>query len=127
MSNLTDYFHHTHQCPCGSGLVFSWYKNAKQEDQKACEKCKQGLLYKIFDNRFLDIFEEWLPRAMFDEVAPLGYEFQWEDLVKEKGCIRSKETHVSEHIAIKCPENDEFYVHIPKEYAEQVLKSGIMI
>lgn len=128
MNNLTDYLHHSHQCSCGSGLIPNWYKNEKQKEEKACEKCKHKLLYKILDDKFLDIFEKWLPEIMFNKTAPLSYEYQWQDLLKEKNMIRSQEIiHKPNHICVECPEDKEFHIYIPNDLAEQILINGKMI
>lgn len=127
MSNLTEYYEHTRLCPCGSGLFPTIYKNEKQEGEKACDRCKHKLLYRIFDNHFLDIFENWLPKMMFDEVAPLGYEYQWQDFLEERNCQRTEEIkNDSNYIVIKCPENEEFSIYVPKELAEQILTVGVI-
>lgn len=125
MSNLTDHFNNIHQCSCGSGLISSFYKNEKQQDEKACDKCKHKLLFKIFDEHFLDIFEKWLPELMFNEIPPLSYEYQWQDLLQEKNCIRIKEIkNMQDHILIKCPEDKEFNIYVPNDLAEKVLLKG---
>jgi hypothetical protein len=127
MNNLTEYFKNIHQCQCGSGLISFFYKNEKQQDEKACDKCKHKLLFKIFDEHFLDIFEKWLPEIMFAErgKAPIGYEYQWQDLLQEKNCIRSKEIkNIQDHILIKCPEDKEFNIYVPNNLAEKVLTNG---
>lgn len=120
MNNITEYYKHTRSCPCGSGLLPTLYK-----DGKACEKCKHKLLYNIFDNHFLDIFEKWLPEIMFKKVAPLGYEYQWFDLLEEKKCLRSKEIkNQPNYIVINCPENEEYHIYVPQDLAEQILLKG---
>lgn len=125
MNNLKDYFNHIHQCGCGSGLVANNYKNHKQQNEQACDKCKHKLLYKIVDDRFMDIFEKCMAGLMFDEVAPLGYEYQWQDVIQEKNIIRSKEiTNNPEFIIIECPEDKEYHLHIPRDLAEQILIEG---
>lgn len=119
-----------HQCPCGSGLLSTWYKDEHQKDIKACNKCKVGIIFKIFEEYFIDIFENWLAGLMFADrgKAPIGYEFQWEDFLKEKKCIRSKETKSGpDYIVIRCPENEELYIQIPKEYAEKTLLEGKIV
>lgn len=125
MSNLKEYYEHTRTCNCGSGLLPNTYKNHKQEDEKACNKCKHKLLYNIFDNHFLDIFEKWLPEIMFNEVAPIGYEFQWQDLLEEKKFQRTKEVkNQPNYTVIQCPEDKEYYIYIPNDTAEQILSNG---
>ncbi len=114
-----------HQCPCGSGLVCSFYKDYKQEECKACNKCKPIILHKIFDEYFLDTFLNYFAELMFAKDAPLGYEYQWEDFLKEKNIKRTKTLEFNDEcITIKCPENEELYILVPKDYAEKTLKIG---
>jgi hypothetical protein len=128
------------QCACGSGLVSSWYKDEKGIDVRLCDKCRIKTLYKIFDEKYMDLFEEWLG-TLFDEKAAEGYEWVWEDLLKEKGCEQvvgletAKQKQSNDQILITCPNgnvisNDpgDMSVHIlvPKSYAEQVLLHGRM-
>ena len=64
---------------------------------------------------------------MFDEIAPVGYEYQWQDFLEERNCQRIKEIkNDSNYIVIKCPENEEFSISVPKELAEQILTAGII-
>ena len=128
------------QCACGSGLVSSWYKDEKGIDVRLCDKCRIETLHKIFEEKHMDLFEEWLG-TMFDEQAAEGYEWVWEDLLKEKGCEQvvgleaAKQKQSKDQILIPCPNgkvisNDpgDMSVHIlvPKSYAEQVLLDGRM-
>ena len=77
-------------------------------------------LYKIFDDHFLDIFEKWMADLAFAEIAPECYEDQWEEFIKEKNIIRSKEI-LPNYTTIQCPENKELYLNVPNEYAAKVL------
>lgn len=87
-------------------------------------KCKKELLYTIFENKLLDIFNDWLPKLMFDEIAPKGYEFQWQDFLKELNCERNKENNKIDHISITCPECKEYFIHVPTNLAEKILLNG---
>jgi hypothetical protein len=130
---LGRYYKLIRQCGCGSGLVSSWYKDPKNIDIKACDRCKPKLLYSIFDERYTDLFEGWL-LSLFCEKAADGYEWVWQDLLKEKGCERvvgldqAKQKQSDDQVLIACPHNKQnFYILVPKEYAELVLENGRMI
>jgi hypothetical protein len=136
---LGEYYQLIRHCGCGSGLISSWYKDEKGVDVKACERCIPNLLYKIFDDRYLDLFQNWIDN-MFAETNP-GWEWVWEDLLKEKGCeqvigLEDAKRKCESRILIKCPNGPNIYrrtgdnsVHIlvPRDYAEQVLKAGKMV
>jgi hypothetical protein len=126
---------------CESGLVSSWYKDYKGTDIKACDRCKPKLLYKIFDEKYLDLFEDWMGKILLDP-PPLGYEWQWEDLLKEKGCEQvvgleaAKRKRKEDQILIRCPNGDAItmdpgdrsvHILVPKSYAELVLQNGKMV
>jgi hypothetical protein len=128
------------QCACGSGLVSSWYKDEKGIDVRLCDRCRIKTLHKIFEEKHMDLFEEWLG-TLFDEKAAEGYEWVWADLLKEKDCEQvvgleaAKQKQSNDQILIACPNgnvisNDpgDMSVHIlvPKNYAEQVLLHGRM-
>jgi hypothetical protein len=128
------------QCACGSGLVSSWYKDEKGIDVKLCDRCRIKTLYNIFDEKYMDLFEEWLG-TLFNEKAAEGYEWVWEDLLKEKGCeqvvgLEAARSKLSpDQIMITCPngkdiysklEDTTVYILVPKSYAELVLLSGKM-
>jgi hypothetical protein len=140
MTTLGEFYQIIRQCGCGSGLVSSWCKDEKGVDVKACDRCKPKLLHKIFDEKYMDLFEGWLGDILHDP-PPDGYEWQWEDMLKEKGCeqvlglenAKMKQTH--DQILIPCPNGKNIYVKegdasvhilVPKEYAEKVLKEGRM-
>lgn len=99
-------------------------------------------LYKIFDEKYLDLFEDWSSKILFADPAPLGYEWQWEDLLKEKGCEQvvgleaAKQKKNEDQILIPCPNGDvittnpgdnSVHILVPREYAEQVLQNGKML
>lgn len=140
--NLGEYYQLIRQCSCESGLVSSWYKNEMGVDVKACDRCKPKLLFKIFDDKYLDLFEDWAAKAMFDKDPPLGHEWQWEDLLKEKGCEQvvgleaAKQKQNGDQILIPCPNGDvitqrpgdnSVHILVPKSYAELVLENGKMV
>jgi len=134
-----EFYRRAHRCPCGSGLICEWLKNEKGKDERACERCKPALLYRIFESRHLDIFEDWAGKALFHDPAPLGYEWQWEDLLKEKGCEQvvgleeARRKLSGDRIMIPCPNGDvistesgdrSVHILVPKEYADRVLAAG---
>jgi hypothetical protein len=140
--NLGEYYQLVCQCGCESGLVSSWYKNEKGAPVKACDRCKPKLLFKIFDERYLNLFEDWAGKILFADPAPLGYEWQWEDLLKEKGCEQvvgleaAKQKQNDDQILIPCPNGDvismdpgdrSVHILVPKTYAELVLENGKMV
>jgi hypothetical protein len=128
-------------CPCGSDLVPDRCRDEKGEEVFACESCKPGVLHRIFDEKYLDIFQEWTDTILLDP-PPIGYEWQWEDFLKERGCeqvvgldeaIRRKGAN---HFLVDDP-NGESFAHwgapdrsvrilVPREYGERVLKEGRM-
>jgi hypothetical protein len=128
------------KCQCG-GQSPAKCKDEKGEEVWACDGCKPKLLFKIFDEKYLDLFEDWTGKILFDDPPPLGYEWQWEDLLKEKGCEQVVGTEAAklkqnDQILIPCPngnvitlEPGDWSVHIlvPKSYAELVLKNGKMV
>ena len=137
--NMGEFYQLTRQCGCGSGLVSSWYKDEKGVDVKACDRCKPKLLHKIFEDRYLDLFQNWIDN-MFAETNP-GWEWVWQDLLKEHGCEqvtgleRTRHKCTADHIIVSCPhgkniytkeQDNDVYILVPKEYAETVLKSGRM-
>lgn len=125
-SPLVKYYQLIRQCGCGSGLISEWYKNQKLVDVKACDKCKHKLLYEIFNDKYLDFFENWLG-GIFNETNP-GWEWVWEDFLKEKNCTKIKEVKGEKgKILIEDPHAKENYILVPEEYAEIVLRNGKMI
>ena len=139
--NQGEFYQLIRQCGCGSGLVSFWYKDEKRVDVKACERCKPKLLHKIFEDRYLDLFEEWLG-SLFS-VDP-GYEWVWEDLLKERGCeqvvgLEEAKRSRDGRILISCPNGDSLqpqhsnladrsvHILVPCEYAERVLCEGRMV
>lgn len=137
--NQGEFYKLTHQCGCGSGLVSSWYKDEKKVDVKACESCKPKLLYRIFEDRYLDIFQNWINNLLSDRNP--GFEWVWEDLVKEKGCeqvvgLEEAKRRRDGRIMISCPNGDKItrdlgdrsvHILVPVEYAEKVLENGTML
>lgn len=131
-------------CPCGSGLPPDPCRGLKGEEVRACESCKPGLLYLIFEDKHLEIFEGWMG-AIFDDPAPLGYQWQWEDFLKERGCeqvVGLKEAgrrRRPDYVMIACPNGDSLapdhwqaedrsvHILVPREYAERVLSEGRMV
>lgn len=112
--NIGEYYQLIRQCACGSGLLSSWCKDEKGVDVKACDRCKPKLLHKIFDEKYMDLFEEWLG-SLFSEQAAKGYEWVWEDLLKEKGCLQvvgleaAKQKQSEDQILIACPNGKDIY------------------
>ncbi|NDD54009.1 hypothetical protein EBZ39_09050 [bacterium] len=99
-------------------------------------------LFKIFDDKYLDLFNDWAAKAMFDKDPPLGHEWQWEDLLKEKGCEQvvgleaARKKQKEDQILIPCPNGDlittnpgdnSVHILIPREYADRVLENGRMV
>jgi hypothetical protein len=131
LNPLGKYYQLIHQCGCGSGLTSSWYKDERQKDVKACEKCKPKLLYKIFDDRYLDCFEHWRDNLLA-ETNP-GWEWVWEDVLIENNCEQikgleeAKQKQTENQILIQDPHDDNVYILVPKDYAEVVLEKGKMI
>lgn len=137
---IGEFFKLIRQCACGSGLVSSWYKDEKGIDVKLCDKCRIKTLHKIFEEKHMDLFEEWLG-SLFSEQADDGYEWVWADLLKEKGCQQivglksAKQQQKQDQILITCPngkdiysklEDNTVYILVPKSYAEEVLNVGKM-
>lgn len=142
MNEQGKFYEMAHECPCGSGLLCEWYKDERGEDARACGRCRGELLFRIFDSRYLDLFEEWWV-DLFKDPPPLGYEWQWEDLLKEKGCeqvVGAEEARrrKGDRIMIPCPNGDSLspehwqsednsvHIMVPAEYAERTLKEGRM-
>lgn len=107
----------------------------------ACDSCKSDLLYHIFDEKHLDIFQGWTETILLDP-PPLGYEWQWEDYLKERGCeqvvgLKAATERKGDHFVVNDP-NGESLAHwnsqdrsvrilVPREYGEKVLQEGRMI
>jgi hypothetical protein len=144
VTSLGDFYRLCHSCPCGSGLVSDWCRDEKGGDVRACERCKPKLLHRIFESKHMDIFEEWLGALMLDP-PPLGYEWQWEDLLKEKGCEQvvgleqAKRQWKRGDFLIADPYGETLdpaykdsadrsvYILVPREYADRVLADGKMV
>jgi hypothetical protein len=139
--NIGEYYQLNLHCPCGSGLVSSWCRDERGRRARACDGCKPALLHRIFDDRYLDLFEDWAGKILFDP-PPLGYEWQWEDLLKEKGCEQvvgleeARRRLQEDQVMIPCPNGDKIsmdpgdmsvHILIPKSYAELVLQNGRMV
>jgi hypothetical protein len=138
--NIGEFFQLIQHCGCGSGLLSTWCKDEKGTDIKACDSCKPKLLYKIFDEKYMDLFEEWMG-TLFNEKAAEGYEWVWEDLLKEKGCEQvvgleaAKNKLSQDQFMIPCPNGSVIsmdpgdrtvHILVPKSYAELILKRGKM-
>lgn len=144
MDDLGKFYSRSHECPCGSGRVSDWCRDEKGSEVRACERCKPDLLHRIFEDRYLDIFEEWMATILLDP-PPLGYEWQWEDLLKEKGCEQvvgleeAKRRRKPGQLMIPCPNGNSLspehwdavdssvHILVPSEYAESVLAMGKMV
>lgn len=130
LNPMGEFYRRGHLCPCGSGLVSDQCRDERGADVKACERCKPALLYRILEDRHLDIFEDWISKLL-DDPGPLGYQWQWEDLLKEKGCeqVASLEEAArgEGHFTVRDPYGEEGYVLVPREYGERVLKEGRMV
>lgn len=141
MSSQGDFYRMAHLCPCGSGLVSDWCRDERGAEVRACERCKLGLLHRIFEDRLLDIFEDWMSKILFDP-PPLGCEWQWEDLLKEKGCEQvvgleeAKRRRKPGQFLIPCPNGDKIsmdpgdrsvHILVPREYGDRVLSAGKMV
>ena len=130
LNPIGEYYKLISQCGCGSGLTATWCKNERLVDVKACDKCKPNMLYNIFDERYLQCFDNWVDNLLA-ETNP-GWEWVWEDLLKEKKCERTKDLAEAKQkqkenkILILDPHDDKFYILIPKKYAETVLLHGKM-
>ena len=92
----------------------------------------------------MDIFEEWWATLLMDP-PPLGCEWQWEDLLKEKGCEQvvgleeAKRRRQEGHFLISCPNGNSLspehwdaadssvHILVPPAYAESVLSAGKMV
>lgn len=131
-----------HECPCGSRMLYEWYKDERGREARACERCKIDLLFRIFDSKYLDLFEGWVA-DLFKDPPPLGHEWQWEELLIEKGCeqvigLDEAVKRKGNRIMIPCPSGDSLAVEheesadvsvhilVPVEYAEMALKEGLM-
>ena len=136
--NIGEFYQLIRQCGCGSGLISDWCKDDKGTDIRICDRCKPAVLYKIFEEKHMDLFEEWLG-SLFSEQAAEGYEWAWAGLLKEKGCEQvvglepAKQKQNEDQILITCPngkdiysklEDNTVYILVPKSYAEVVLKNG---
>jgi hypothetical protein len=137
---IGEFYQLIRQCGCGSGLISDWCKDEKGTDIKICDRCKPGVLHKIFEEKHMDLFQEWLS-SLFSEQADDGYEWVWADLLKEKGCEQvvgldeARNKLSRENFLITCPngkdiysklEDNTVYILVPKSYAEEVLKVGKM-
>ena len=131
LNPIGEYYKLISQCGCGSGSTSSWYKDERQVDVKACDKCKPNLLYKIFDERYLQCFDNWVDNLLA-ETNPC-WEWVWENILKEKKCKQikgleqAKQKQTEDDILIPCPNDKTVYILIPKDYAESVLTNGKMI
>lgn len=101
----------------------------------------ESLLYRIFEEKHLEIFRVWNESILLDP-PPLGYEWQWEDFLKERGCeqvvgLEEARSKKGDHFLIDDP-NGESLSHwnsddrsvrilVPREYGESVLREGKMI
>lgn len=121
-------------CSCGSGLMPDRYR----DDVFACELCKPEFLRRIFDEKLLDIFEEWVGTILMDP-PPLGYEWQWADFLKGFGCEQvvgreEAQRRKGDNILFEDPNGESFehwhardrsvYVLVPRDIAERVLHEG---
>lgn len=130
------------KCPCGGGLNPERCRDEKGEEVFACESCKSDLLYRIFEEKHLDIFQEWTETILLDP-PPLGYEWQWEDYLKERGCeqvvgLKAATERTGDHFLIDDPNGESLAsehvdsrdrsvrILVPREYGERVLKEGKM-
>jgi len=138
--NLGEFYQLIRHCACGSGLISDWCKDEKGTDIRICDRCKPKVLHKIFEERYMDLFEGWLG-SLFSVEPATGYEWVWADLLKEKGCEQvvgleaAKRKQSKDQILIACPngkdiysdlEDNSVYILVPKSYAEVVLKNGRM-
>lgn len=131
------------ECPCGSGLTSSPYKGETGSDVRACDSCKPDLLFRIFEDKYIDLFEEWAASILSDP-PPTGWEWRWEDLLKEKGCeqvvgAESAANRGLGFVVIPCPHGESLRpehwdkrdrsvrILVPVEYAERVLAAGEMV
>lgn len=128
------------KCQCG-GQNPAKCKDEKGEEVFACESCKSDLLYRIFEEKHLDIFQEWIETILLDP-PPLGYEWQWEGYLKERGCeqvvgLKAATERTGDHFLVDDPNGDSLAhwqaqdssvrILVPREYGEKVLKEGRMI
>lgn len=139
-----EFYQRSHHCPCGSGLVSDWCRDERGAEARACDRCKPDLLHRIFDERYLDIFEDWASKIFFDP-PPLGYEWQWEDFLKERGCRQvvgleeARSQRGEGEFLVACPngnslspehwdsEDSSVHILVPRDYGERVLGEGKMI
>lgn len=134
--NIGEYYQLISQCGCGSGLVSSWCRDDNGVDVKACDRCSPGLLRRIFERKYAELFEEWLGGAFSAPVV--DHEWRWEDLLRERGCeqvvgLEEAKRRREDRFLIPCPsrevmgpESADRTVHIlvPRELAERVLREG---
>jgi hypothetical protein len=139
-----NFYRLAHRCPCGSDLTSHWCKDEKGGDVRACERCKPKLLHRIFDEKLIAIFDKWRGDFLLDP-PPLGYEWQWEDLLKEKGCEQvvgleqAKRQWKRGDFLIADPYGETLdpaykdsadrsvYILVAREYADRVLADGKMV
>jgi len=128
------------KCRCG-GQNPAKCRDEKGEEVFACESCKPDLLFRIFEEKHLDIFQGWAETILLDP-PPLGYEWQWEDFLKERGCeqvVGVAAVRAGDHFIIDDPnglslapehvnsQDRSVRILVPREYGESVLMEGRMI
>jgi hypothetical protein len=76
---------------------------------KACERCKPEFLHKIFEDRYMGLFKNWLGDILHDP-PPEGYESGLGGFVERKGLRgrlldleAAKQKHGTDQILIACP------------------------
>lgn len=141
MTTLGEFYKMIRHCACGSGLISDWCKDEKGADIRICDRCKPAVLQKIFAEKHMDLFEEWLG-GLFSPEPSTGYEWVWRDLLKEKDCEQAvgleaaRKNLTSDHFLFVCPngkdicsklEDTTVYILVPRSYAEAVLKEGKMV
>ena len=130
------------ECPCGSGLAPDRCRDEAGSGVWACDRCKPDLLFRIFEDRYIDLFEEWAASILSDP-PPVGWEWKWEDLLKEKGCeqVVGAESALNRlgFVVIPCPHGESLRpehqgkrdrsvrIVVPLEYADRVLVAGEMV
>jgi len=139
LNPMGEFYRRAHLCPCGSGEVSDFYKDIDGSEVRACGKCKPKLLGRILEEKFMDIFEEWT-KSFLSFPSTLGYQWQWEDFLKENGCervigLKEAVARRGEGFLIRCPcgdalepglEDPSAHVLVPAEYAERVMAQGRM-
>ena len=112
---LGRFYERTHACPCGSGRIASWYIDEKQEQVRACERCRPLLLTRLLAASLRERFGS--DQAAMDFLTAQGCTFI-------DGIVEANRRQSPEAMLARCPLRPEQFVLVPKGLAERVLTGG---